>query len=65
MKKAKIVICCEGAISHVSNAFKIKTIALVDDGHIKTAMFWTKHMENINLIYRKDVKEICKSIKNI
>ena len=31
VKKSKFVMCCEGAISHVSNSFNIKTIALVQD----------------------------------
>ena len=45
VSKSKFVICCEGAISHVSNAFKIRTIALINSPGIKTALFWTKHMK--------------------
>ena len=50
VKKSKVLICCEGAISHVSNAFKIKTIALVNYSGVGTGVFWTSHMSNISLI---------------
>ena len=49
VKKSKLVICCEG-LSHVTHAFKIRTIALINKPHYKTALFWTKHMKNISLI---------------
>jgi len=65
VKKSKILICCEGAISHVSHAFGIKTIALVNYTGIKTGFFWTKHMPKINLIYRTNIKDICYNIKKI
>ena len=53
VKKSSFVICCEGAISHVSNAFNIKTIALVNTPGINTALFWTNHMDKIKL-FRKN-----------
>jgi len=39
VKKSKILICCEGAISHVSNAFGVKTIALVNYTGVETGYF--------------------------
>jgi len=63
VKKSNEIICCEGAISHVSNGFKKKTYALI--GNINTAKFWTSHMKNINLLKRNSVNNICKQIKNI
>lgn len=65
VKKSKFLICCEGAISHVSHAFKIKTIALVNYIGIKTGIFWTNHMSGVNLIYRDNIEEICKKIKKL
>ena len=65
VKKSKTVICCEGALSHVSNAFKIKTIALVNYSGVGTGVFWTSHMKKISLIYRTNIKKICYLIKNI
>ena len=62
VKKSCFVICCEGAISHVSNAFNIKTIALINKPGIRTALFWTKHMANIKLVGRTNIKNICKEI---
>tara|TARA_A100000164_G_scaffold367170_1_gene388849 strand:+ start:6342 stop:7337 length:996 start_codon:yes stop_codon:yes gene_type:complete len=62
VKKSCFVICCEGAISHVSNAFNIKTIALINKPGIRTALFWTKHMANIKLIGRTNIKNICKEL---
>ena len=60
VKKSKFVMCCEGAISHVSNSFNIKTIALVQD--LEFGKFWTGHMKNIKLFLRDDIKKICKLI---
>ena len=65
VKKSKIVICCEGAISHVSNAFKIKTIALVNYSGVRTGFFWTNHMQNISLIYRNSIEKVCFLIKKL
>ena len=65
VKKCNNLICCEGAISHVSNAFKINTIALVNYSGANTGAFWTGHMSKITLIYRDDIKKICNLIKNL
>lgn len=65
VKKSSLVICCEGAISHVSNAFDIKTIALINTPGIKTALFWTKHMKNIKLLSRSNIKDISSKLSFI
>ncbi len=65
VKKSKLVICCEGAISHVTHAFKIRTIALINTAHYRTASFWTKHMEKISLIKRGRIGKICNQINTI
>jgi len=65
VKNSSLIICCEGAISHVSNGFNIKTIALINKISLKTAIFWTKHMKNINLIYRDNLNSVCKQITNV
>ena len=65
VKKSKTLICCEGAISHVSNAFKIKTIALVNYSGVGTGIFWTNHMRYITLIYRTSIEKICFLIKKL
>ena len=63
VKKCKILICCEGAISHVSNSFGIITYALINN--MKTAKFWTNHMPKIKLITRNKISHICKNIKKL
>lgn len=63
VKRSKLLICCEGAISHVSNSFDIKTIALVQD--LAFGKFWTAHMNNIKLIPRSNIKNICNLIHKI
>ena len=65
VKRSKTLICCEGAISHVSNAFKIKTIALVNYSGVRTGFFWTNHMQNISLIYRNSIEKVCFLIKKL
>ena len=60
VKNSNEVICCEGAISHVSNAFSKKTLALVNN--FKTAKFWTNHMKNITLLKRDNINKIIKQI---
>ena len=60
VKKSNNVICCEGAISHVSNAFDINTFALINS--LKTAKFWTNHMKNIKLLKRDNITKLCKKI---
>jgi ADP-heptose:LPS heptosyltransferase len=60
--KSSEVICCEGAISHVSNVFQKKTVALVNYQGVNTGIFWTKHMPKIKLIFRDDVKKVCSNL---
>jgi ADP-heptose:LPS heptosyltransferase len=64
-KNCALIICCEGALSHVSHALKINTIALVNKKNIRTAKYWTSHMNKIKLIYRDNLKNICKQIDNV
>ena len=63
VKKSSIVFCCEGAISHVSNALNKKTYALIEN--FETAKFWTNHMEKIVLLQRGSIKQICNDLKNL
>jgi len=63
VKKSYNLICCEGAISHVSNSFNKKTYALVNN--FKTAKFWTNHMKNIKLVKRDNIYKICRQISLI
>ncbi len=65
VKNSSSIVCCEGAISHVSNAFNIKTIALINKMSFKTATYWTKHMNNIRLVYRDNINSVCKQINNV
>ena len=62
VKNSSYVLCCEGAVSHISHIFNKKTYALVNNKHIKTAKFWTDHMSKIELINRSNINNICKSI---
>ena len=57
------IICCEGAISHVSHALEKNTIALINN--IKTAKFWTQHMNKLKLIKRANISKISRDIENI
>ena len=61
VKNSNELICCEGAVSHISNGFKVKTYALIEN--FSTAKFWTSHMRNIELLKRSSVKKVCKKIK--
>jgi len=63
VKKSYNLICCEGAISHVSNSFNKKTYALVNN--FKTAKFWTNHMKNVKLVKRDNIYKICRQISLI
>ena len=62
VKNSSYVLCCEGAVSHISHIFNKNTYALVNNKHIKTAKFWTDHMSKIKLINRSNINNICKSI---
>lgn len=63
VKLSNEVICCEGAISHVSNAFSKQTYALINN--FKTARFWTSHMNNLKLLKRDNIVKICKRITSL
>ena len=63
VKKASIIFCCEGAISHVSHAMNKKTYALIEN--FETAKFWTNHMNKIKLLKRSSIKQICNDLKNL
>ena len=63
IKKSSIVVCCEGAISHVSHAMNKKTYALING--LLTAKFWTSHMKNIQLLKREHIPKVCKQIMNL
>ena len=65
VRNTKLLICCEGAISHVSHAFGIKTIALYQKNRPDITYFWTNHMKNIKLIPRSDIKHIKNKLKKI
>ena len=65
VNKSSEIICCEGAISHVSNVFNKLTIALVNYQGANTGIFWTKHMSNIKLIYRESIRKICSDINKL
>ena len=58
VSKSKILLCCEGAISHVSHSFNIKTILLYQKNNYKTANFWTGHMDSIFMIKRGPINKL-------
>ena len=61
VKQSSVIICCEGAISHVSHAMNKKTYALINT--METAKFWTDHMSKITLLRRGSIKQICNDLK--
>ena len=63
VNRSDIVVCCEGAISHVSNALNKKTVALINN--LRTAQFWTNHMKYLKLIKRDNINNVCKQISNL
>ena len=65
VKNAKILITCEGAVSHISNSFSIPTLCLIQRNRMKTAYFWTNHMKKISYLYRSDIKKIISQIDKI
>ena len=65
VNKSSEVICCEGAISHVSNVFKKLTIALVNYQGVNTGIFWTKHMPKIKIIFRDKIETISSNLNKI
>ena len=65
VKNSKMLIACEGAISHVSNSFNIPTLCLIQRSRKQTANFWTSHMKKINYLYRSDIKQVINQINKI
>ena len=65
VKKCKILIACEGAISHVSNSLNVPSIILIQKNRKQTALFWTGHMNLINRIYRSPIKNVIKQINKV
>ena len=59
---SKILICCEGAISHVSHSLNKKTIALIQKDRLISTNFWIGHMNNIKTVFRNDIKMVTKDI---
>ena len=62
VKNCKILICCEGAISHVSHSFNKNTISLIQRDRIITTNFWIGHMKNIKTVFRDDIKKVTRDI---
>ena len=58
----KVLICCEGAISHVSHSLNKKTIALIQKDRIISTNFWIGHMKNIKTVFRGDIKKVTRDI---
>ena len=61
VSKSSAILCCEGAISHVSHAMNKKTYTLVNS--METGKFWTNHMSKITLLKRGPIKQICNDLK--
>ena len=55
---SSLVICCEGAISHLSNNFNIPTLAFYEKKRYQHTLFWTGHMKKITLHERKNMEEL-------
>jgi ADP-heptose:LPS heptosyltransferase len=58
IKSSKLVICCEGAISHLSYNFSIPTLAMYEKKRLQHTNFWTSHMNNILLHERKKIHNL-------
>ena len=56
VSNSSLLLCCEGAISHLSNNFNVPTLALYEKKRIQHTKFWTGHMNKISLIERKKMK---------
>lgn len=55
---SSLIICCEGAISHLSNNFNVPTLALYERKRFQHTNFWTGHMKKIKLYERKKMNEL-------
>jgi ADP-heptose:LPS heptosyltransferase len=58
VSNSSFLICCEGAISHLSNNFNIPTLALYEKKRIQHTIFWTGHMNKISLFERKKMNNL-------
>ena len=58
VKNSSFLICCEGGVSHVSNAFDVKTIAFFEKNRLQHTKYWTGHMKNLLLYERKEMSQI-------
>lgn len=64
VSNSNLIICCEGAISHLSNNFNIPTLALYEKKRFQHTKFWTGHMKKIKLFERKKMNDLL-SDKNL
>ena len=62
VNNSKLLICCEGAISHVSHSLNKKTIILIQKDRINSTQFWIGHMKNNFNIFRDDIKNVTKKV---
>lgn len=58
VSNSSLVVCCEGAISHLSNNFNVPTLALYEKKKLQHTNFWTGHMKMIELYERKKMNEL-------
>ena len=63
VKKSSFLICCEGGVSHVSNGFRIKTLAFYQKNRLQHTKYWTGHMNNLVLYERKNIKNLINDAK--
>ena len=62
VNKSKLLICCEGAISHVSHSLNVKTILLVQKDRLNSTNFWIGHMNNTFEVFRDNINTVSKNI---
>lgn len=58
IKHSSLLICCEGAVSHVSHNLKIPTVAFYEESRYEHINHWTGHMSNIKLHPRKNILDV-------
>jgi len=58
VSNSSLIICCEGAISHLSNNFNVPTLALYEKKRFQHTKFWTGHMKKIKLFERKNMHDL-------
>lgn len=62
---AKILVCCEGGLSHVSFGLNLPTFAFIEKNRTVFYSSWTKHMKKIKLLYRGNQKSILNQLSKI